>query len=176
MKIAIIGYSGSGKSTLARLISDHYDIPVLHLDTVEFLPGWESRELSEKIEIVRNFLNLNSSWVIDGNYGKLLYWERMEQADHIVMLHFSPLNSLWRVIKRYFKFKGTSRPDMAKDCNEKLDFEFIKRVLFDGRNEILQQRYEDVLKRYHHKVTMIKNQTELDYFIECIIHPILLNK
>ena len=94
MKIAIIGYSGSGKSTLARLISELYDIPVLHLDTVEFLPGWQSRELSKKLEIVRNFLNQNSSWVIDGNYGKLMYWERMEQADHIIMLHFSPLNSL----------------------------------------------------------------------------------
>jgi len=174
MKIAIIGYSGSGKSTLARLISELYDIPVLHLDTVEFLLGWQSRELSKKLEIVRNFLNQNSSWVIDGNYGKLMYWERMEQADHIIMLHFSPLNSLWRVIKRYFKFKGTSRPDMAKGCNEKLDFEFIKRVLFDGRNEILQQRYEDVLKRYHHKVTMIKNQKELDYFIDCIIYPFCL--
>jgi adenylate kinase family enzyme len=98
----------------------------------------------------------------------------MEQADHIIMLHFSPLNSLWRVIKRYFKFKGTSRPDMAKGCNEKLDFEFIKWVLFDGRKEILQQRYEDVLKRYCHKVTTIKNQKELDYFIDCIIYPFCL--
>ena len=41
MKIAIIGYSGSGKSTLARKLSDFYNVPILHLDTVEFCPTGE---------------------------------------------------------------------------------------------------------------------------------------
>ena len=87
MKIAIIGYSGSGKSTLARLIYELYDIPVLHLDTVEFLPGWESRELSKKLEIVRNFLNQNSSWVIDGNYS-VVAPSRFENSDITIFLKY----------------------------------------------------------------------------------------
>ena len=36
MKIAVMGYSGAGKSTLAKALSDHYQCPLLYLDTVSF--------------------------------------------------------------------------------------------------------------------------------------------
>ncbi len=39
MKIAIVGYSGSGKSTLARKLGTIFQADVLHLDTMQFLPG-----------------------------------------------------------------------------------------------------------------------------------------
>jgi adenylate kinase family enzyme len=44
MKIAIIGHSGSGKSTLAAFLGEKYALPVLHVDTIHFLPGWVERE------------------------------------------------------------------------------------------------------------------------------------
>ena len=47
MKIVIIGFSGSGKSTLAKILGNHYNIPVLHLDSVNFKPGWEMRPKEE---------------------------------------------------------------------------------------------------------------------------------
>ena len=43
MKIAILGTSGSGKSTLAKRLGERYGLPVLHMDTVHFLPGWVER-------------------------------------------------------------------------------------------------------------------------------------
>ena len=169
MKIAIIGYSGSGKSTLAKKIKEKYQIPLLHMDTVEFLPDWKSRGLSEKLQIVGDFLKDNSSWVIDGNDGKLYYWERMEQSDQIVMLRFGRFQSLCRVVCRFLKYKGLSRPDMAEGCREKLDFDFIKRVLWDGRNKLLRQRYEEVIRRYPNKVYQISNQKELDHFVSKLL-------
>ena len=45
MKIMITGYSGSGKSTLCRKLAEHYQLPFLHLDSIQFLPGWEVRPL-----------------------------------------------------------------------------------------------------------------------------------
>lgn len=170
MKIAIIGYSGSGKSTLARKLSDFYNVPILHLDTVEFLPNWGSRNLEEKLQIVGDFLKTNSSWVIDGNYGKLYYWERMEQADTIVILRFGRFQSLCRVFNRYRKYKGGSRPDMAVGCNEKLDFDFVKWILWGGRSKVLRLRYEEVISRYPNKVFQIENQKELDRFISNLLH------
>ena len=68
MKICIIGYSGSGKSTLAKRLGSFYNIPILHLDSVNFLPGWEVRDTNEMNSIVDDFLTSNESWVIDGNY------------------------------------------------------------------------------------------------------------
>ena len=70
MKIAIIGYSGSGKSTLARKLAEHYNTPVLHLDAVHHLPGWQERDTESEKAIIGAFLDKNDSWVIDGNYSR----------------------------------------------------------------------------------------------------------
>ncbi|NBJ69081.1 MULTISPECIES: hypothetical protein [Clostridia] len=39
-KIVIIGSPGSRKSTLARKLSDLLGIPVYHMDTIFWQPGW----------------------------------------------------------------------------------------------------------------------------------------
>ena len=40
MKIQICGYSGSGKSTLACALGKKYNIPVLHMDSVNWYGNW----------------------------------------------------------------------------------------------------------------------------------------
>ena len=162
MKIAILGYSGSGKSTLARNLSEKYNIPVLHFDTVQFLPNWEIRVQEEKERMTKDFLDANDAWVIDGNYSKLSYQRRMEEADVIILLLFNKISCLYRVTRRYLKYKDSTRPDMAVGCKEKLDWEFIKWILRDGRTEESRQRYQGVLSRYPEKTILIKNQRQLD--------------
>ena len=162
MKIAILGYSGSGKSTLARNLSEKYNIPVLLFDTVQFLPNWEIRVQEEKERMTKDFLDANDAWVIDGNYSKLSYQRRMEEADVIILLLFNKISCLYRVTRRYLKYKDSTRPDMAEGCNEKLDWEFIKWILRDGRTEESRQRYQGVLSRYPEKTILIKNQRQLD--------------
>ena len=73
MRIAIIGYSGSGKSTLSRILGEKYWIPMLHFDTVHFLQNWKVRAVNEKVKIVRDFLDENENWCIDGNYSKIFF-------------------------------------------------------------------------------------------------------
>lgn len=92
MKIAILGTSGSGKSMLAKRLGETYGLPVLHMDTVHFLPGWVERPFEEEETIVRRFLDENEKgWVIDGNYTKTCYARRLEEADQVIVLWFSPL-------------------------------------------------------------------------------------
>ena len=62
MRIAVIGYSGSGKSTLAARLGAAYGVPVLHLDSVHWLPGWVERPREEEKALVRAFLDQNASW------------------------------------------------------------------------------------------------------------------
>ena len=47
MKIAVIGYSGAGKSTLAKKLGKLFRCPVLHLDRIQFEPGWKERDRGE---------------------------------------------------------------------------------------------------------------------------------
>lgn len=164
-KIMVIGYSGSGKSTLAGALGKLYDVPVLHLDSVHFLPGWREREDGEKRRIVAEFIRENSGWVIDGNYRRLLYDERTEQADMIVELLFNRFVCLSRVWKRYREFKGKTRPDMGEGCPEKLDREFIKWVLKDGRTKSKKRHYKEVRERYPDKTVVLKSQRDIDRFL-----------
>lgn len=164
MKIMIIGYSGSGKSTLARYLGKKYQAPVLHLDHVFWLPGWRERPREEMHKIVTHFLNSHSSWIIDGNYRKTGYERRLAEADRIIFLSFNRFSCLYRVWKRYRKYRGQTRRDMGHGCTEKLDWEFIRGVFGEGRDAKNQAAYQEVCKRYSHKVFVIKNQRQLDTF------------
>ena len=167
MKIEIMGYSGSGKSTLCRNFSEKYNIPSLHLDTVHFLPNWEVRKDSEKQRLVTSFLDNNpEGWVIDGNYTKLSYDRRVEEADIVIQMLFNRFSCLWRCIKRYHAYKGKSRPDMAEGCNEKMDWEFVKWILWEGRTKQAKERYKKLQKRYPEKVIVIKNQKQLKKYMK----------
>ena len=162
MKIAIIGYSGSGKSTLARKLAAEYNLPVLHFDRVQFRPNWEIRPQASKEIMVKTFLDLHKDWVIDGNYSGLSFERRMAEADVIILLLFNRISCLYRVIYRYLKYKNATRPDMADGCKEKLDAEFVKWVLRDGRKKESQQRYQRVISQYPQKTIVIRNQRQLN--------------
>lgn len=164
MKIAIIGFSGSGKSTLAQALAKKFNIPVLHFDQVQFLPGWKERTGPEKLAMTREFLDRNADWVIDGNYTNLLYERRMAEADQIVLLAFDRVNCLFRLWRRYRRYRGRTREDMAPGCPEKLDAEFLRWVLWDSRTGKRTRSYRDVRNRYPEKLVILNNQRELDRY------------
>lgn len=166
MRIAIIGYSGSGKSTLAAFYGKALGLPVLHLDTTNFLANWQERPKEERAAIVRRFLDENESWVIDGNYSGVFYEERMEKADSIIFMNFNRFTCLYRAWKRKNQYKGKTRPDMAAGCDEKLDREFAMWILRDSRTKRALDRYRGVKEKYPEKFIEIRNQRELDSFIK----------
>ena len=80
MKVAVIGYSGSGKSTLAKKLGRIYQCPVLHLDRINFEPGWRERDPEDARRTVSGFLDENgeNGWIIDGNYSGLCQERRLK--------------------------------------------------------------------------------------------------
>lgn len=165
MKIAIFGYSGSGKSTLAAFLGEQHQLPVLHLDTVQFIENWQERNRQEALQMVATFM-AQDSWVIDGNYSKFYQERRLEEADHVILLLFSPFASLKRIIERRVKYRNTARPDMAEGCPEKIDGGFLWWVLYKGRNKAKRQHYQAIQKQYPEKVIVIKNQQQLTRFYQ----------
>ncbi len=166
MKIAILGYAGSGKSTLARELGALYGIPVLHLDTVQFLPNWRERPKDEQLRMVRDFMDENESWVIDGNYSNLLQARRLEEADKVLFLLFNRFSALARVVKRYRQYRGRSRPDMAEGCSEKLDAEFVRWVLWEGRSRKTRTGFQQKQKYCGDKCVVLQTQREIDRWLE----------
>ena len=166
MKIAIIGYSGAGKSTLAENLSNYYSIPKLHMDTLQFQPGWQDSDRDWMKAEMKNFLTNHSDWVIDGNYSWCYYKERMQDADQIIFLNFSPWTCLFRAFKRYLTYRGKVRKSMAAGCPERFDWEFIRWILWDGQSKSAKERYKWVQETYPEKVIVLRSQKEIDHFLE----------
>lgn len=108
------------------------------------------------------------SWIIDGNYTSFCYQERVEKADQIILLAFSRWNCLYRAFKRYTRYAGKVRESMAEGCTEKLDWAFILWILKDSRSPKVQSRYQAICKTYVDKVKILRNQKELDQYLENI--------
>lgn len=167
MKIAVMGYSGSGKSTLARALGGLYQIPVLHLDAVQFTQGWQTRLVEDSRRDVAAFME-NDSWVIDGNYTRFYQKERLEQADAIVLLLFPRAVSLWRCFKRYRKYRNRTREDMAPGCNEKLDAEFVRWILWEGRTRKTRAHYREIASAYASKTVILRSQRQIDRYLAAL--------
>ena len=168
MKISIIGYSGAGKSTLAKTIGNILNIPVLHLDKVNYLPNWEERQKDESKKIVEDFIHNHDKFIIDGNYYKFAYELRMKLSDKIIFLDFDKFTCLFQAYKRYKENIGKVRDSMSEGCCEKFDWDFIRWILFDGRTEERVNRYNKLLEEHKEKIIYLKNRKEVDDFVEKI--------
>ncbi|MBA4348319.1 MAG: DNA topology modulation protein FlaR [Clostridiales bacterium] len=165
MKIAIIGYSGSGKSTLAKRLAKELGIEPLYLDRVHFLPGWVERDHESAREIVRKEM-LKPDWVIDGNYTHMHREERLREADEIIFLNYPRISCLLRALKRYRDFRGDSRDSIANGCIERMNWEFAWWVLCKGRTKARKCAFRDIVRRYPHKTAVIKNDHELEHYLQ----------
>ena len=165
MKIAVLGYCGAGKSTLARALGERYGLPVLHFDTTQFTPNWQERDRDEAHRMVHAFME-NPEWVIDGNYTKFEFERRLEEADKIIMVDLPRLACLVRAWKRYFRYRGKSRPDMAEGCDEKMDLEFMWWILWKGRTRRKRERHRAIQAAYPEKTVVLKRQKDIDRYLE----------
>jgi adenylate kinase family enzyme len=125
-KILVIGSGGAGKSTLSRQLGERLNLPVIHLDTHYWNAGWEPTPQDKWQQIVEHLMN-QDTWIMDGNYSGTMN-ARLEAADTVIFLDMPRLLCLWRVFKRRWQYAGKTRPDMASDCPEQLNWEFLSWV------------------------------------------------
>ena len=122
-KVAIIGSCGAGKSTLAQQLGRLLSLKVIHLDQAYWQPGWvetEPQVWRQRVEA----LVTEESWIMDGNYSGT-FDLRLPVADMIIFLDFSRWQCIGRVLKRIWRYRGQTRPDMAPNCPECLNWEFL---------------------------------------------------
>jgi len=121
-RIVILGNAGSGKSTLARLLGKRLDLPVVHLDTLFWEPGWVEPDAVRFRERVRNAI-ATDAWICEGNYARRTFDLRLPRADLIIWLDTPRLTCLMRVLVR--SAMNRPRPDLPAGCREKLDRAFL---------------------------------------------------
>jgi|LGVE01.1.fsa_nt_gb adenylate kinase family enzyme len=155
-KIAIIGCSGSGKSTLSIKLNEIFEIPVYHLDTLYWKPNWVETPRDEWDELQKELVK-KETWIIDGNYNRTLKI-RTDEADTIIMLDMPRRLCIYRVIKRFFKYRNSSRLDMNEGCREKLDLPFLKWVWSYNTNN--RPKVIEILNKNKDKEIVILKKTK----------------
>lgn len=126
-RIAIIGSGGAGKSTLAQAVGARLNVPVYHLDQVFWQPGWKALPRAEWIAR-HHALCAEPRWVLDGNYGSTMDY-RLLSCDTVIFLDISRWRCLYRVVRRWLRYAGRTRPDMTPDCPERLTWAFLHWII-----------------------------------------------
>ncbi|WP_296081281.1 AAA family ATPase [uncultured Agrobacterium sp.] len=126
-RLLVMGCSGNGKSTLSRHLSGHLGLPHISCDRdIFWLPGWKLRPRPEIAERMSAFV-AGDRWIIDGNSPGTLPL-RLPRADAVIWLRFPRLVSLTSVVKRWLRYRGKVRPEMAEGCPEKIDAKFLSYI------------------------------------------------
>lgn len=102
------------------------------------------------------------SWIMDGNYQNT-FDIRFPASDTIIVLDINRFVCFWRIWKRRML---QNRSDKLENCNERINFEFMKWVLWDypsrGKNQI-----SVFLKEYYNKnIVVIKSTRQMEEFIK----------
>ena len=125
-RVLIIGSGGAGKSTFASRLSRRTGLPLIHLDSLYWQPGWIETPAAEWDQTIEQLLG-RDTWIMDGNYGRTLE-RRLAACDTVIFLDLPRLLCLQRIIRRRLQFHGRSRPDMREGCPERLSWEYIQWV------------------------------------------------
>lgn len=116
-KILIVGNAAGGKTRLARRLSEIYQIPVTHVDSIQFLPGMNIRPLDETRKVLSDITN-QSQWIIDGHGPLDQIEKRFEIADRIVFIDLPLRTHYFWFIKRQITNLWSRRSELPEGCNE----------------------------------------------------------
>lgn len=160
----IVGFSGAGKSTLARKLGELLSIEPTHMDALFWKPNWMESTVEEVNAKLRPVL-AQERWIVEGAYRKMLYRERMEQCDTLIFLDFNRFLCFYRVVKRRWMYHRKTRPDMGAGCDEKLDLEFAKWVLLEGRKR-RKQFYRELAGLKKKRVYIFHSPRQVEHFLK----------
>lgn len=158
-KIMVIGCPGSGKSTFSRTLHKLTDIPLFHLDMMNWNSDRTTVDKAVFRERLTNTIQMDE-WIIDGNYGSTIEL-RLQACDTVIFLDY-PLNVCLDGIKERRGKARTDMPWIENEDEEDAEFiEFIKNYNFKSRPKVME-----LLDKYSHKdIYIFKTRNEADEFL-----------
>ncbi len=164
-RILIIGCGGAGKSTLARQLGEKTGLPVVHLDSIFWLPDWAEMDRDTFDNRIREEM-AKEKWILDGNYNRTLP-ERIARCDTIIYLDFPRIVCLYGIFKRLLTNLGKTRPDMGKGCKEKIDWQFVCWVWNYNKNK-RERNYRLLNEATHAETIVLKNRRAVKKFLNSL--------
>ena len=126
-RVSVIGCSGGGKSTLSQVLAHRLNAAYLCMDREFFwLPGWVVRPRDEQRALMAEAVK-QERWIMDGT-NPSGFDIRLPRSDMVIWVRMPRLLCLMGVLRRWWTYRGQTRPEMAPGCPEKIDAEFVRYI------------------------------------------------
>ena len=164
-KIIVIGCPGSGKTTLSKLLAQKLNLPLIHLDKIQWLGDWVCIRGEDFDNILREEMK-KPQWIIDGNYNRTIPM-RLKQCDTVIYLDYPTYVCFFSALKRVIKNYGKVRDDMGGNCKERFDPAFFWFILNFARKN--RKKYHKLLNEADgKKIIILKSRKEAENFLGSI--------
>lgn len=161
--IMVMGCAGAGKSDLAKRIAEITGLRLIHMDPFYYKPNWLLREAEDVKALALAAIKIDG-WVFDGNHSET-HEIRAEKSEIIIWVDIPRWRCFYNVFYRAWKYRGKTRPDMADDCIERVDWNFIKFIWnFKKRSGKIGKLLAD--NRDKKQVYRFKDYAEINAFVE----------
>ena len=164
-RIVVIGCSGSGKSTLTRELAARTGIPAHHLDQLYWQPEWKTPTDLSTFRRGVDAVVASERWILDGGFFGSAGSARFECADVVVLLDLPMTQCLFRAIKRWWTYRGETRPDLAPGCPEKFDLEFY-RYIVTYRSKQMPEAEALIASHFKGRLVRIRNEADRAAFLD----------
>lgn len=173
-KISIIGNPCSGKTTLSRKLAAHYKLPLIHVDSIQFLEGMKLRNPNETRQILLQ-KSLQGEWIIDGLGPLKIIEDRFQKSDLVIVIRIPLWRNLWWMIKRQIKSVFKARSELPENSEEASLSQTIKlfKNIWSVENGLWPQ-LDRIFQRptYKGKIVYLKSVKQLgEYLVACTHLP-----
>ena len=160
----VFGFSGSGKSTISKRISEEYSLPILYIDQTLYYENWVKKSKETTYKEIKEFIEKEQNWIIDGNATNNLFEQRAALADKIIFMNFSRFQCYKNALNRYNSHKEKDRESRPFGCKEKFDLSFQFWILFKGRIGKRIKKFKNITQKYQQKCIILKNKKDVEFF------------
>lgn len=117
-KILLVGNIAGGKTRLSHRLAEIYSLPLIHVDSIQFLPGMKIRPLDETRKKLSEVTG-QEQWIIDGHGPLDQIQSRFDAADRIVFVDLPVRVHFCWLTKRQIQSLWCRRPELPSGCSER---------------------------------------------------------
>lgn len=163
-KISVIGNPCTGKTTLSRALAAQYELPLIHVDSIQFLPEMKLRDPTETRKVLIEY-SLGDEWIIDGLGPLKIIEDRFQKSDLVLVIRIPFWRNVLWIFKRQLKSLFFPREELPENSKEATFEQTVKlfRNMWNVQNGLWIQLDRIFLRDiYKNKVRYIRSVRELN--------------